>query len=162
MSECPGDASRDSYVWMVFRPDNVPSKLHSAFNKDFMQYKELMKDEDKFDLPDLAHNMRNSSRVLEAMNHIMSSGFAYNKPIFKEAVLPPNPVPGNTPVYVPTPNSTNQCAKHAPENMVLSVIKSYFKEETEPITVIVDADEEDTIIKVVDNCKQNLLPRSTN
>ena len=114
------------------------------FNADFAKFKEKLESED-FLFPSLGYNMRNTGSVVEAGN----SYNKYDKPTVKPAVLPPNPVPGNTPIYVPYPDSDKRCDKHKPHNIVKAIVGKTFGQE--PVVLITD--DKDTRTDLIDSCK---------
>ena len=141
----PGAGSSDSYVWLVLRPDIAGDDSDlNRFNADFAKFKEKLESED-FLFPSLGYNMRNTGSVVEAGN----SDNNYDTPTVKPAVLPPNPVPGNTPIYVPYPDSDKRCDKHKPHNIVKAIVGKTFGQE--PVVLIIDDEYNRT--DFIDSCK---------
>ena len=100
------------------------------YESDYLLYKEKMLNE-HFHIPVLTHNMRNSSSVVETMDCLYVNNVL--KLSVQKAPLPPNPVPGNPPIVVPTQRIKTRMYK---PNVVASVIEKYF-ETDEPVVVLV-------------------------
>ena len=73
----------------------------------------------------------------------------YSKPTVRPAVLPPNPVPGNTPILVPYPDSDKHCDIHKPANIIPVIISKMF--DKEPVVII--SYNKDTLNDIVERCK---------
>ena len=144
--------SKDCYVWIALRPNEVePGKRYERYETEALAYKEQML-KNGFHIPVLTHNMRNSSNVISGLESLQTSGRQFKALDFKgnvvatqrkvkdkmmltvpKAPLPPNTVPGNLPIIVPTTFENY----FSVTDLLTKVIEKHFVDPSEQVVVLI-------------------------
>ena len=167
-----------STIWLVMRP--VQIDLYDRYIEGLNAYKTTMK-ENGFIIPDLYHNMRNSSNVIKTCDSLYHQGgvpkkqFDYKTKKYKihsnsvngkeqltkervklsvtKALLPDNTVAGDIPVIIPIPYRAKLCVS----DTIPYIIETYFKDPAEPVVILVERTRE--VRKVVNYCEKYKVRR---
>jgi hypothetical protein len=155
---------RKSRVWITLRPSQIDATRYETYETHLKEYKKNMR-LNGFSLPYLSHNMRNSSRVVKALDSLYTGGKEFkmiddktqdtkivegfkHKERLKHSVptanLPSNTVSGNMPVIIPL--MRRQCGS----DVVTYAVSEYFHDPVEPVVILVIKKRE--FSRVVENC----------